>query len=148
MTVTNHMLRQKIAEINRKTRYIPVSSGSAATPTALAEEGTVLLSEKKIVAVQGDYMITEDGVKSKLYNPMPCLHWKCLVSPDSNGKMTLKKALTGLFVTDGADSYCLGVSGSSDEFEVRFQVGTNEVRLNNTFLNLNASHIVKNGLEE
>ena len=148
MTVTNHMLRQKIAEINRKTRYISTGSGGASTSSALREEGTVLLSEKKIVAVQGDYMISEDGVKSKLYNPMPCLHWKCLVSPDSNGKMVLSKQLTGLFVTDGADSYCLGVSGSSDEFEVRFQVGTNEVRLNNTFLNLNASHIVKNGLEE
>ena len=146
MTVTNHMLRQKIAEINQKVRYSNTASNGTHY-SALDEEGTVLIVEKRITRVQGDTMICEDGTKAKLYSPMPCLHWKCLTPPDNKGISTLRKPLNGLFLDDGTNTYCLGVDGLSDEFEVRLQVGTNEVRLNNLFLNLNAPSIVKNGVE-
>ena len=56
--------------------------------------------------------------------------------------------LKGLFINDGDTSYCIGVNGATDEFEIRMQVGNNEIRLNNTFLNITAPHITKNGLEE
>lgn len=144
MPVTNYMLLQKIAEVNKKSRSLPKQQQSV---SVLDEEGTVSLFTQKIVKVMGDIVITDKNQKARLFNPMPCLHWKCTATPDSNGVATLSKALDGLFIDDGANIYCLGVTGSSDEFEVRFHVGDNEVRINNKYLNLKAKTITQNGME-
>lgn len=144
MIVTNHMLKKKFAEVNREVRVITTN----ANPQQVLEEtGTVLIYTQKITKVQGDYVITEKNIKAKLYNPIPCIHWKCLVTPDKNGIMTLKKSIEGLFIDDGTHQYCLGLTGVTDEFEIRLQVGTNEIRLNDLFLNVNVPHLILNGTE-
>lgn len=145
-TITNHMLRKKIGYVNKQARN---STSSTVNSTSGGDEkiGTSLETHR-IVRIRGDTMITEEGIESVLYSPMPCLFWKCLAPTDNKGVCILSKPLDGLFVNDGDHVYCLGVSGASDEFEVRMQVGTNEVRLNNSFLNLNAGHLVVNGLEK
>ena len=145
MVITNYMLMQKIAEVNKKSRSLP--SVKTQRASILEEEGTVALFEDKIVKVQGEYVYTSKNEKAKLFNPIPCLYWKCTTTPDSNGVSTLKKQLDALFINDGTNIYCIGVMGASDEFEVRFHVGNSEVRMNNTWLNLKADHIVQNGLE-
>lgn len=146
MPVTNYMILQKLAEVNKKTRSLPTSSSSQKV-NFLDEEGTVSLFVEKIVKVNGDTVISEKNKKARLYNPMPCLFWKCTVTPDTNGVATLSKPLEALFIDDGSNVYCLGVMGSSDEFEVRFHVGDNEIRLNKNFLNIKAKTITQNGLE-
>lgn len=146
-TITNHMLRKKIGYVNRQNSPSSISSNTTGV-TGGDEAGGITLETHTITGVRGDVLITQEGVESRMYSPMPCLFWKCLTPPDEKGVSTLKNKLEGLFLNDGASLYCLGVSGASDEFEVRMQVGTNEVRLNNSFLNLNAGHLVVNGLEK
>jgi len=144
-TVTNYALMQKISEINKKSRTIP--TGRQQKVNILDEEGTTALFTQKIVKVQGDTVITDKNQKAKLFNPMPCLFWKCTVAPDKTGVSTLSKAVEGLFIDDGTNIYCLGVAGASDEFEVRFHVGDSEVRVNSKYINLKSEHIVENGSE-
>ena len=115
-TVTNYALLQKISEVNKKSRSIPHAKQQKVS--ILDEEGTTALFTQKIVKVQGDTVITDKNQKAKLFNPMPCLHWKCTVPPDKTGVATLSKALEGLFIDDGTNIFCLGVTGASDEFEV------------------------------
>lgn len=149
--VTNHMLRKQFAEtIEASRQYLIKNSGTSGTGTAslVDDKISTTVTVMNIVKVQGNYVITDNGDKAELFNPMPCLFWKCVGSADKNGVITLRNRLKGLFISDDTSIYCLGVSGQSDEFEVRMQVGDNEVRLNNLFLNLSAPHIVKNGLEE
>lgn len=145
MPVTNYMLLQKFAELQKHTRSVP--RGKSGKSDVLEEEGTVAIVTAKITKVQGDTVITENGDKARLFNPFPCVYWKCTATPDSNGVATLKNKLDGLFLNDGSNLYCLGVSGASDEFEVRFQVGTNEIRMNNNFVNVKTPHYVVNGME-
>lgn len=146
MVITNYMIQKKLAYINQQSRQLNSTVQSRVNP--ITEEGTVELREETITQVKGDVMITREGSRGRLFSPMPCLHWKCTATPDGNGVMTLKSPVKGLFLDDGVDTYCLGVDGASDEFEVRLHVGDGEVRLNNSFLNIKSSHIVRNGLEE
>jgi hypothetical protein len=60
----------------------------------------------------------------------------------------LEKPLLGLILSDGVESYCLGVSGDTSEFELVLKVGSNEIRINDLFINLNTQLLVKNGLEQ
>lgn len=147
MVVTNHMLRKKMAQVNQAVRtYNPIMNN---TQSSIPDEETgIQISTEKITAIQSDTVITDKGSKAKLFNPIPCLHWKCMNTPDASGVMQLRNSLEGLFIDDGVNKYCIGVSGTSEEFEIRLQVGTNEVRLNNLFLNISTSHFVLNGLEE
>jgi hypothetical protein len=46
------------------------------------------------------------------------------------------------------ESYCLGVSGDTSEFELVLKVGSNEIRINDLFINLDTKLLVKNGLEQ
>ena len=146
--VTNHMLRKKFAEtVEQSRQYMKVQHSKDGT-VSLDDRINTVLSVEDVVRVQGDYVITSSGTKAQLFSPMPCLYWKCTGSNvDGNGVVTLKNKLKGLFVSDGSNTYCLGVNGYSDEFELLMQVGTNEVRLGNLFLNLTAPHVVVNGVE-
>ncbi len=148
-TVTTDRLRKKFAEVTQELIEFPTTNNGATTSSTTnttSNTGTELTIEQ-ITKVQGDYLITSKGTKAKLFSPMPCLYWKCTGATGKDGIISLKKPLDGLFIHNGTDSYCLGVTGSSDEFEVRFHVGSNEVRVNNMWLNIAANHIIKNGLE-
>lgn len=146
MVVTKHMLKKKIAQVNQETRYMNARKTTTAQQT-LEEPGTVLLYIKKITKIQGDCVITENNKKAKLFNPLPCVYWKCTRKTDANGVSTLRKSLDGLFIDDGNNIYCIGVTGASDEFEIRCQIGTDEIRMNNLFINMQTEHFVRNGME-
>lgn len=107
----------------------------------------ISLGIKRIKKIKSSVMICEDGTEAPLFSPMPGLYWKCIARCDDNGVATLAKKVEGLILSLDGNSYCLGISGATDEFEVRMQVGQNEVRLNDDFLNLAAQHVVINGLE-
>lgn len=142
------MLMKKIAQVNRhaQTRKVATTS-STSQYVAPDEQGAVTLSVQKIVAVETDMLIREDGKKAQLFS-MPGYYWKCTADIDAKGVSQLTEPITGLFIEDSNHCYCLGVTGATSEFEVRMHIGSNEVRLNNLFLNLNATHIAKNGVEE
>jgi hypothetical protein len=145
MAVTNHMLRQKIAEINRKTRYIHTDGKQG---TALDDEGTVLVYETTTSKVKDNMFILDNGKRARLYNPCPGVYWKCIGKARTDGVVVLSNPLGVLVLDDGDSLYVLGVSGSCPEFEVRLQVGDSEVRLNNEFLNIVSGHVIRNGIEE
>ena len=140
--ITNAMLIKKFSEVNRKVRLRDKITASNNVTTANPDTiDSIVCVVEKVVRVEGDTLITDTGRRGKLFNPMPCLHWKCLTTGN------LRKPFNALFLYDGVNNYCVGVDGASDEFEVRFQVGTNEVRLNNLFLNMVAPTIARNGVE-
>ena len=118
-----------------------------ATTQSTGKDTGVSLSVKKIVKVRSSVMICEDGTEATLFSPIPCLFWKCVARCDDKGIATLGKKIEGLILSADDKNYCLGINGASDEFETRMQVGKNEVRINNDFLNLMAEHVVINGLE-
>ena len=148
MTVTNEMLRKQFAKtVEASRQYILTTSKNTGTPI-LDNKISTSISIANIVKIKENMVYTDTGLVAELFNPMPCLFWKCTGTPDKNGLITLQKPIRGLFIEDDGDAYCLGVTGASDEFEVRFHVGENEVRLNDLFLNMKARSIVINGLEE
>ena len=147
--VTNHELRKKLAEVQLESR---IGIRGITTGSGQIQGGDVnpdvSFTEKRINRVQGEDMIAVDGTRGKLFMPMPGLKWKCRGVASQDGLIWLEKELTGLFVTSGNTSYCIGVWGDTNEFEVLLQVGSNEIRVNDLFVNLNTSMLVKNGLEE
>lgn len=146
--ITNYMLQKKLAEVNVESRIGAVAlQNSQNTTTGNQEVGMWNIVEKQITQVQGDKMITQDGIKAKLYNPMPGMKWYCRGVTGSQGLIALEKPLTGLFITDGETSYCLGVNGDTDEFEVVIQVGKTEIRVSDLYLSMQSQLTVKNGLE-
>ena len=145
MLITNYDLKKKLAEVQQQTKIINNATNN--TKALLEEPGTVVLNVENIIKVNNTILITDQGTRAEMFNPAPCFYWKCTGRPDSNGDIILRNPLKGLFIHDGGNSYCLGVAGGSDEFEPRLQVGDNEIRLNNLFLNISAAHIIKNGLE-
>lgn len=146
--ITNYMLQKKLAEVNVESRIGAVAlQNSQNTTTGNQEVGMWNIVEKQITQVQGDKMITQDGIKAKLYNPMPGMKWYCRGVTGSQGLIALEKPLTGLFLTDGETSYCLGVNGDTDEFEVVIQVGKTEIRVSDLYLSMQSQLTVKNGLE-
>lgn len=144
--ITNHMLRKKLAEVNVESRIGAVALQTGKTGTA-QDNGLLTLIEKKITKVQGDKMITDDGIKAKLYFPIPGVKWVCRGVTGSAGVVSLEKPLTGLFIGDGETWYCLGVDGDTKEFEVLLKVGDTEIRISDLFINFKAKLCVKNGVE-
>lgn len=143
-TITKEVLKKKLAGVQLGTGY-----NRSATSGNNGSEEVSFIFEKQIVKIKNDTVITNDGITARLFSPLPCLHWKCLVSPNSAGECVLENALTGLFVVDSDNTYyCIGVNGNSSEFELRIQFGSSEVRMNKDFLNVVTKHLVKNGLEE
>ena len=147
--VTNHMLRKKLGEVQQQTQ-IGVRGISSPSNTTKETEETVNLTitEKQVTTVQGEYMVCKDGTKAKLYSPLPGISWRCTSPVGGQGIIALEKPLTGLILSDGSSSYCLGVLGDTSEFELLFKVGANEIRINDLFINLNTKLLVKNGLEQ
>lgn len=147
--VTNHMLRKKLGEVQQQSQ-IGVRGISSPSPSTQETEETVNLTvtEKQVTTVQGEYMVCKDGTKAKLYSPLPGISWRCTSPVGGHGIIALEKPLTGLILSDGSTSYCLGVLGDTSEFELLFKVGANEIRINDLFINLNTQLLVKNGLEQ
>lgn len=145
MIITAHELKKQLHEVQQQSRYIV---GTNTSPQAATDEaGGVLLSVENIIKVNGSNVITDKGTKAPLFMAAPGLYWKCLGTPATNGDITLKKKLEGLFIDDGSKKYCIGVNGATDEFEVRFHIGKNEIRVNNSFINIMANHLITNGTE-
>jgi hypothetical protein len=147
--VTNHELRKKFEEVQQQSQ-IGIRGISTPTNTGLDanNENTITITEKQINTVQNEYMVCADGTKAKLYSPLPGLKWRCTSPVGSQGIIALEKPLTGLILSDGVESYCLGVSGDTSEFELVLKVGSNEIRINDLFINLDTKLLVKNGLEQ
>lgn len=151
MPITKRDLKKKLAEVNKLSNSIPVSTGSSTGNSNTINEtetDKLILTTKTITKINGTKCITSDGTSAELFNPLPGVFWKCMGNPDTKGNITLQKKLTGLFIISESNSYCLGVQGDTDEFELRIVLGKNELRINKTFLNIISEHIVKNGLEE
>ena len=150
--VTNHMLRKKLSEVQMESSLGVTGISTTGNTTNTTEQGDELvpvsLTEKEIDRVQGEEFIAKDNTRAKLYFPIPCLQWRCLGAISNNGLITLEKPIKGLFISDGGQSYLLGVTGETDEFEILLKVGENEIRLNNLFLNMKADLFVANGLEK
>ena len=148
--VTNHMLRKKLGEVQQQSQ-IGIRGISTPTNTGTGNGGDTIeytLTEKQITTGQGEFMVCKDGTKAKLMSPVPGLKWRCTSPVGSQGIIALEKPLTGLIISDGSTSYCLGVLGDTNEFELLLQVGSNEIRINDLFINLNTKLLVKNGLEQ
>ena len=149
--VTNHMLRKKLGEVQQQSQ---VGVRGISTPSTTSTGGdsndasSFILTEKQVVTVQGEYMVCKDGTKVKLLSPLPGISWRCTSPVGGQGIIALEKPLTGLILSDGSVSYCLGVLGDTSEFELLFKVGENEIRINDLFINLNTQLLVKNGLEQ
>lgn len=144
--ITKYELQKQLHTVNKYSKTIT----GVSSPVAVASSESVNFVEKNIVKIRSNNVITEDGLEYPLFSPLPCVYWKCLTPADKNGVSTLKTKILGLFIINEEKDkgYCIGISGYSDEFELRLQVGSNEIRFNNTFLNIVTNHLVKNGLEE
>ena len=140
-TVTDYMLREALNKVVTRANL----SSTGATPAT--ENNIRTMQEKLITKVCNNTMICDDGTEAELVSPIPCLYWKCTVKPDDKGIATLSTPIGALIVTSDEINYCIGIIGKSNEFEVRLQVGNNEVRINNSFVNITANHFVVNGLE-
>lgn len=151
--VTRTMLQEKLAEVNRESRTYPTTINRTTRSTNNNSVGNqtvqteITLVEKTIEKVQGDTMIAVDGTKAKLFNPIPGMKWKCTGVASSDGTFTLEQQLTGLFLTVGNTSYCLGVNGDTKEFEVQINVDEQEITLNQNFINLSYERLVEQGVE-
>lgn len=151
--VTRTMLQEKLAEVNRESRTYPTTISKTTRSTNNNQVGNqavqteITLVEKTIEKVQGDTMIAVDGTKAKLFNPIPGMKWKCTGVAGSDGTFTLEQQLTGLFLTVGNTSYCLGVTGDTKEFEVSINVDEQEITLNQNYINISYDRLVEQGVE-
>lgn len=148
MTVTNHMLRKILTEVNMESS-IGVRGISTNTNTNTGDvQETIVVSEKKIVKVQGNTYISEDGTKATLYNPYPSIQVKCIGVTSGNGVVTLEKPFNALILTSGNKSYCLGFDNTwTDEFELQLIMGNTKININNKFCSVASDHHIKNGVE-
>lgn len=150
--VTNHMLRQKLSEVNTHARIgTPSISGTLAlapqTDTITAD-AKVNIRELEITKMKDKTMIATDGTQGELFYPMPAMTYECKGVIGANGIFTLDKPLKGLFITTSDDkTYCLGVNGDTDEFEVKIKCGDNVIQVNKNFININYNTFVENGVE-
>ena len=141
--VTDYMLRNAFNMIATNANRTMITSG-----VNVSDENVIRsIQEKVVTKVVGSTLICKDGTEAELVSPMPCMYWKCLTTADKNGVATLSNPIGALIVTSDEINYCLGLIGTSDEFEIRLQVGDNEIRMNKTFINITGNHLVINGLE-
>ena len=148
--ITNHMLRKQLHLVQQESqiiRGISTSTTNNTVNTAQDKHGVDLV-QKKVTQVQGDTLIAEDGSKAHLLSPIPGMAWVCLGVANNNGLTILEKPFQAYFLTDGVDTVCLGVTGLTDEFELSFKAGDNEVRVNKEFVSIKTKHLIKNGVEQ
>lgn len=134
-TITDHMVRQAL------TTVVHNATVNRNGDNGITDNLVHSLQEKVVIRVEGNTLVCEDGTRCELVSPQPCTYWKCLTTGN------LQKKVSALVLTSNDINYCLGLLGNcGDEFEVRFQVGLNEVRVNKDFININSKNIVINGL--
>lgn len=142
-TFTDHDLRKAFGMAVNNVNRSATSQG-----TSISDENTIRsIQEKLVTKVVGSTLICNDGTEAELVSPVPCMYWKCLAAADDTGVATLSNPIGALIVTSDEINYCLGLIGTSDEFEVRISIGSNEIRCNKDYININANHLVFNGLE-
>lgn len=120
---------------------------STTSQTNTTQENKLSLVTKNITQVLGDILVADDGSKAKLLSPIPGMSYTCLGVANNQGVITLEKPFQAVFITDGVDTVCLGVSGVTDEFELVYTAGENEIRINKEFVNIKSKHLIKNGVE-
>lgn len=153
--ITRYMLKQQIAQVNRESLLgtgsltSPSSTSTNNNPINIGDVKTnISISEKRITKIKGDIMIAADGTEAKLFSPIPGISYECRGAIAANGITSLEKELTGLFLRVDNTSYCLGVSGATNEFDIKIQVDTNLFEINRDFINMKYNHLIKNGVEK
>lgn len=155
-TLTNNVIRKEWARVQSSIENNPhvvvrgTSSGQDSTTSGDTVTTSSIVQKQITRAENNKYLITNEGVRVRLYNPIPCLFWRCTTAPDKDGISTLKTpvwALCMMTTKTDEENICLGIDGVTDEFEVVMQCGGNEIQINSTFINLAGEHVVKNGVE-
>lgn len=149
--ISRVMLQELLAEVNRESRNYPQAISKTGTNSNTINNQSVSLdvdiSEKQILQVKGDTLIAADGTHAKLYNPLPGINWSCTGVADTNGVFTLNTPLTALILTFGDNNYCLGVTGDTEEFEVKINIDEQEITVNQDYINISYERLVEQGVE-
>lgn len=145
--VTNHMLRKKLAEVNRESRFGVRGLSTATGSSNIQDKAELFVQEKKIVKLHGNTLIAEDDTEALLLNPLPSVKWKCNGVTNSEGIVSLEKPLSAIIIGDGQDNYVLGLDGDTDEFEIIIESGNTKLNINNTFISTQTDCIIENGVE-
>lgn len=147
--ITPFMLRKQINIMQQQSQNLRgISTNTSTTSnTNTTQENKLSLVTKNVTQVLGDILIADDGSKAKLLSPIPGMSYTCLGVANTQGVITLEKPFQAVFITDGVDTVCLGVSGVTDEFELVYTAGENEIRINKEFVNIKSKHLIKNGVE-
>lgn len=148
--VTNHMLRKKLAEVNRESRAGVRGISTASTQNLTNEEEPLYLQEKKIVKIAKNTLIAEDNTKALLLNPLPSVKYKCIGIANSQGNITLTQPFKAIIIGDGQEkNYCIGIHPDTvtDEFEIIIDCKDTKININNTFLSTQTKTRIENGVE-
>lgn len=149
--ITPYMLRKQInmmQEQSQSVRGISTNTGTKYnTGNNTSQENKISMVTKNITQMLGDTLIADDGSKARLLSPIPGMSFTCLGVANNQGIITLEKPFQAVFITDNVDTVCLGVSGLTDEFELVYSAGENEIRINKEFVNIKSKHLIKNGVE-
>ena len=150
--ITPFMLRKQLHMVQKESQSIRgISSNTSNTVNTGTitnnNEKQISLVTKTVTQVKGDTLIANDGVTARLLSPLPGLKYNCLGVANTQGIITLEKPFEAVFISDGVDTVCLGVSGETNEFELVYSAGENEIRINKEFINIKTKHLIKNGVE-
>lgn len=149
--ITNHMLRKQLHMVQQESQTIrgisSYTGNTTITNNSNNNENTFKMVTKDIAQIKGDTLIANDGTTARLLSPIPGLKYNCLGVANTQGSITLEKPLQAVFLSDGVDTVCLGVSGETNEFELVYTAGENEIRINKEFVNIKTKHLIKNGVE-
>ena len=143
-TITNQMMRNMMSRVIAHTDHVQTNI----TPTLNKEK--YVIEKKKVTHVKGNILIATDGTRANLWYPFPGVYWKCLAKSNKEGVCKLSTPLEALFIItadEEEENICLATYGSTKDFEVRFHVGTNEIRLNRKYISIKSDHIIQNGIE-
>ena len=148
--ITTHTLRKLIHQVQQESQTVRgISTATNPTATSTGKDSHSMdMVTKRVTQVQGDTLIAEDGSKAKLLSPVPGMTWVCLGVASNTGVISLEKPLSAYFLSDGTDTVCLGFMGETDEFQLSFKAGENEVRINREFVSITTKHMIINGVEE
>lgn len=141
------MLRKKLHEVNLQSRTIQTLN----EPTQSYndnQELPITIETHKITKIIKDKFYTEDDKEVILYNPLPGVTWECKGQIGAQNIVILEDPLEALVINDGTDRYCIGINGATSEFQITIQVGENKVQVTKDYVNIQAEHVIVNGVEE
>lgn len=144
--VTHEMLRQKILATNQAVKQSAITNVATGVATT---ESEMTIEEKKITAVKTDNMICSDGTIAKILQPYPNMTFSAIGTPSNDGAVQLRTPFNAMVVKSGDTSYVMGLNHAvTDEFELKFKMDKNEIRINKDFISINANTLIVNGVEK